>query len=88
MKLTNEEVLLKFLSERVKRNQFNIASHEIEMDFLQYARVVWGVTLIPSTAGRLWRKIREKQLYKKIGIEDVKRLKTDSKAGHWHLATS
>jgi hypothetical protein len=84
-KPTNEFMLFEWLKEKVSRGINQVASHEIQLDFPRYAQVYWGATLLPDTAPRLWRKVRETSSYKNIGIDRVVEKQTESKEKHWAL---
>lgn len=85
MALTNEFFLGQWLMNRVDQGKNIVASHEIQLEFPKYTKVVWGALLLPDTASRVWRKMRETSSFKNIGIEDIKEHKTDSKEKSWLL---
>ena len=87
-KPTNEYMLFEWLKEKISRGIDHIASHDIQLEFPSYVYAYWGVNLLPDTASRLWRKVRETGSYKKIGIEIVKEKSTESKEKHWDLVKS
>jgi hypothetical protein len=87
-KPTNEYMLLNWLKERVNTGNTTIASHEIQLEFPRYVRIYWEEMILPDTASRLWRKVRETQSYQNIGIEEVVEQKTESKQAHWALVRS
>ena len=87
-KITNEHMLLNWLKLRVDRNNTIVASHLIQLEFPQYVNAFWDSMILPDTASRTWRKIRETRSFEQIGIENVVEQKTDSKEAHWALIRS
>ena len=92
-KLTHKFIMLEWLKHKMTTHEpipkgagVRVASHEFESDFPSYAKLYWGVTLLPSTASRLWRQIRSDEQYKDIGIDDVRSLYTQgTKEKSWAL---
>ena len=84
-KLTNEFILGEWLKLKVNQGINIVASHEIQLDFPKYSQVVWGARMLPDTASRLWRKMRETSSYKNIGISLVKEHEDNSKEKSWDL---
>jgi len=84
-KPTNEYMLNEWLKDKVFQGTTLVASHEIQLEFPRYARLIWGASLLPDTASRLWRKMRETMSYRNIGIDRVIEHKNDSKEMYWDL---
>ena len=87
MKMTQEKMMLEWL--QFKLNTSNIiASHEIQLDFPRYIQVHFGKRILPDSASRLWRKVREGKAYQNIGIENVVKANVNAKETYWDLRKS
>ena len=62
-----------------------VSSYHIEQALPEYGRLYWDTTRLPSAYSREFRKIREKEEYREIGIIDLKEIKENNKMKTWEI---
>ena len=84
-KATTKEIILDWLGEKLFHELKIVKSHQFETELVNYGKMYWGATKLPSAYSRAWRQIRAEKSYVDIGIEQVKDIKTKSNEGVWEL---
>ena len=85
--MTTKDIILKYLSRRVSEGIPVISSYHIEQSLPEYGRIYWDITRLPSAYSREWRKIREKEEYREVGILDLKEIANQNKIKTWQIIT-
>ena len=62
-----------------------VSSYHIEQALPEYGRLYWDTTRLPSAYSREFRKIREKEEYREIGIIELKEIKENNKMKTWEI---
>ena len=77
--MTTKDIILKYLQRRMAEGISIVSSYHIEAALPEYGRLYWDTTRLPSAYSREFRKIREKEEYRQIGIIDLKEIKENNK---------
>lgn len=85
--MTTKDIILKYLQRRITEGISVISSYHIEQSLPEYGRIYWDITRLPSAYSREWRKIREKEEYKTIGIIKLEEIKEKSSMKTWQIIT-
>ena len=89
--MTTKDIILKYLQRRTAEGISIVSSYHIEQAVPEYGRIYCDTTRLPSAYSRVWRKIREKEEYKTIGILELKELKerglSKNKMKTWQIIT-
>ena len=82
-----ELIIKKYLKRRLKDGLDTVKSSDIETSLVQYGRDYWGVSRLPNTYSRAWRKLRESNgSLLDIDVTRVKLLEREPQ-GKWKLET-
>jgi hypothetical protein len=88
IKITTKNIIKDWLNDRILNGRTVIKSHEFEINLVEYGKLYWGVTKLPSAYSRAWRQIRANKDYSGLCIVNVKELKSKSREGTWELITN
>ena len=83
--MTTKDIILKYLQRRMAEGISIVSSYHIEQALPEYGRLYWDTTRLPSAYSREFRKIREKEEYREIGIIELKEIKENNKMKTWEI---
>ena len=78
-------MILRYAKYRLAEGRDTISSVDIEDSLPKYGNALWDTTRLPSAYSREFRKIREKEEYRQIGIIDLKEIKENNKMKTWEI---
>jgi hypothetical protein len=84
-KPTIKNIIFSWLKRRIQARNYTVSSHHFETELVEYGKMYWGVTRLPSAYSRAWRDIRLKEEYKKIDIVGIKEENNNSPESTWRI---